>query len=115
MLTVSVCYAYTEGNMCTLKAGSKVMQVLPGNHIKPIIVPKDIDVKIGPTLTDDLVKFLDSLPVNKQNGVSYAGGSYGVVIVNFGQGPMAIFLLIKDGDAINCVEPKTEGATSATK
>jgi hypothetical protein len=53
------------------------------------------------------------LPVNIQNNLSFAGGSYGVVMVDFGNGRLIpIFVLIKAGDAVDCAKPKPTGPSA---
>jgi len=97
-------YACEEGQSCTLKKNSKVMQFIPEKYFKPIIVPEDIIITVGPKIPLAMVKEIDNMKVNKDKGITFTGGYIGGVEINFGRGPSMITFVFKIGDVKNCIK-----------
>lgn len=102
MFITPISYAFREGETCTLKKGSKVMQFIPVRHFKAVIVPEDISIIIGPPIPEAMVKELNNMPINK--GMTFTGGHIGGVEINFGRGPSMITFVFKIGDVKDCIK-----------
>ena len=89
--------AAEDGDECTLKKGMKVVQLLPDRSMRGIIVPADVDIKIGPEIPGSMVGRLNALG----GGMEWTGGNMGMIEVDFGNGPVPIMLIVKDSD-VDC-------------
>jgi len=78
------------------------MQFIPVRHFKPVIVPEDITITVGPPIPPAMVKQLDSMKINK--GMTFVGGHIGGVEIDFGRGPSMITFVFKIGDIKNCIK-----------
>jgi len=83
--------------VCTLIKGSKVIQIMPDRSLRGVTVPDDVEFTAGPELNPVMV---DNL--NSQTDMDWNEGHMGMIMVDFGQGPTPVILVVKPTDIKDC-------------
>jgi len=104
LFSFSTSYAFKEDDTCTLKKGSKIIQILPGMGLKPVMAPKDEVLNVGPELEKDKIDWLHAQPGTAT--MDWNGSHYGQISVDFGRGPTPVFLMVKPSDVKDCKSPE---------
>ena len=101
-LAVGSAFAAIDGQECTLKQNAKVIQVLGGNMLRGVIVPADIQISIGPEISEGMASSFNAMPMNE--GMDWTGGNLGKIDVDFGDGngPLPVMIVIKKEDVKDC-------------
>jgi hypothetical protein len=92
--------AVEEEQICVLTAGSKVLQITPDGNMKGVIVVEDINITIGSRITHKLSVTLNAMPMN--SNMDWTEAHLGVIEINFGTGPVALTLYVRDSDMEGC-------------
>lgn len=96
----SVSFAAEDGQTCTLKPSSKVLQIMPNRGLNPVLTQEAVTIEIGPEISQAQVDALNSMPINKD--LDWNGANFGMVEIDFGQGPVPIMLMVRDESLENC-------------
>jgi hypothetical protein len=94
--------AAEDGQVCTLMAGEKIYQVMPDSNLKGVITPDALDRQIGQQIENSFAKYLNDLKMNKDVGIKWDGANMGMVMVDFGGGPVPVMVLVRDSSVKDC-------------
>lgn len=99
IICVGNLYAFEDKETCTLIEGAKVVQVLPDNTLRGIIVPESIEINIGPEIPQNVK---DIIQGQLSGGMDWSEAHIGMIQVDFGAGPIPLILIIKEIDVRDC-------------
>ena len=87
-----------DGRKCTLMKGAKIIQVMPGSQpLRGTVVLSDTPVVIHAALDNATVLNLISW-----TGMDWRNAHAAITLVDFGNGPITIAILIKPTDVKDC-------------
>lgn len=84
------------GQECTIHQGSKIIQVMPDNSLRGIIVPEDSNVKVVKKLSVDWVEKLNNI-----TDIDWEGSNIVILQYDFGAGPVPLVLIIP-ANSLDC-------------
>jgi len=90
--------AFVEDEMCTIKKGEKVVQLMPGNVLRGTIAPDDIEMHVGPTLVPAA-----SANVNRIfKDFNWDTAHIGSFPYDFGRGPVLVVVVVRPESVKDC-------------
>ena len=90
-------YAMEDGQQCTVIGGEKILQILPDQSLRGVIVPQDNTIILGPQITAKMAENL-----TRQAGFDWVGAHMALIEVDFGAGPMPLMLVVRPQSVKDC-------------